>query len=310
MLERNKELRNATGDEVKPPSLAGTWKRKSVRMITVFLIGYGCVVTVVAVFQRRMLFIPERFPEAIAETRAREAGFVAWRNKAGGIIGWRIPARGVATGSVLIVHGNAGSAIGRDYIALPVHEAGDLDVYVMEYPGYGPRGGSPGKDSFFAAGEEAFALLPANKPRFLVSESLGTGVAGHLAGKYPDDVAGVVCLVPYHNLPWVAQKKMPLIPAYVLLRDRFHPAESLRNYRGPVKVVIAAQDEVIPPEAGRRLFENYDGPKEFEVIDDAQHNEVSARPVAWWKETFTFLEKNRIVKSESPVVGAQNRARQ
>lgn len=299
MLERKSDLQPLSGGEVETKSPAKTWKRKSVRMIKVFLIGYGLVVAAVVVFQRRMLYFPERFTATIAETKVKETGFVAWRNMAGEIVGWKMPATGVATASVLITHGNGGSAMDRGWIAETIQQARNVDVYVLEYPGYGARGGSPGKDSFLMAGEEAFGLLPTDKPRFVVGESLGTGVAAHLAGKFPDSVAGIVFLVPYHSLPWVAQRKMPLVPAYVLLRDRFQPSESLRAYRGPVKVIIAENDEVIPPEAGHRLFESYGGPKELEVISGAQHNDVVARTVAWWKEVFAFLEKNRPAISDS-----------
>jgi len=56
---------------------------------------------------------------------------------------------------------------------------------------------------------------------------------------------------------------MPFLPAYLLLLDRFNPAECLRDYRGPVKIVLAGADEIIPVESGRRLFEEYQGPKFF-----------------------------------------------
>jgi uncharacterized protein len=258
-------------------------------MIQTLFIGYGLIVLAVALLQRRLLFFPDTFPESLAEQRGAESGFLPWKNGKGEIIGWKLPANGPATRSVLIVHGNAGSASGRDYIAQPIHDTGSADVFVLEYPGYGARGGSPGKDSFLAAGEAAFALLPADRPRYLVSESLGTGVAAHLAGSFPDQVAGLVCFVPYHSLPWVAQRKMPFVPAYALLVDRFQPAESLKSYNGPVKVVIAERDEVIPPEAGRRLFAAYRGRKELEEIAGARHNEVAGQTPQWWNGTFEFL---------------------
>ena len=96
-------------------------------MIKVFLIGYGLVVAAVVVFQRRMLYFPERFTSTIAETRAKETGFVAWRNVAGEIVGWKMPATGVATASVLITHGNGGSAMDRGWIAETIQQARNVD---------------------------------------------------------------------------------------------------------------------------------------------------------------------------------------
>ncbi len=267
------------------------WKRKLSLMWYVLILGYGTIVFVVALMQRRMLFVPTRFDPASGEKIAAGNGFEPWRNASGSIIGWKMSANGATTASVMIVHGNAGSAAGRDYIAQPILSSSAVDVFVLEYPGYGSREGSPSKASLIAAAEEAFALLPADRPRYVVCESLGSGVGGHLARVRSNDIRGMVFFVPYHSLPWVAQRRLPFLPAGLLLRDRFEPAQDLQGFRGPVKVVVAAEDEVIPPEAGRKLYESYSGPKELQVVTGAQHNEVAEQSPDWWRETFNFFEK-------------------
>lgn len=268
-------------------------------LIKILVVGYGVVVAVVAVFQRRMIYFPSRYSAAEADVIARESGFEPWRNAKGELIGWKWPAAGEAKFSVLLTHGNGGWAADRGWIVNSLHESSaSVEVYVLEYPGYGARDGSPSKESFLRAGEEAFKALPTDKPRFLVSESLGTGVAAHLAGTFSNEVAGAVCFVPYHSLPWVAQRHMRLLPAYYLVLDRFEPAESFRNFHGPLRIVIAENDEVIPPESGRKLFESYSGPKELEVEQGALHNEVAGRTAEWWRTTFQSLEKLRESKSK------------
>jgi pimeloyl-ACP methyl ester carboxylesterase len=224
-------------------------------------------------------------------------GFVPWRNPSGQIIGWKLPASSASAGSVLVVHGNAGCAMDRGYIAKPIHDAVNVDVYVLEYPGYGSREGSPDKRSFLAAAEEAFGLLTNCLPKYLVSESIGVGVACHLAGAHPKEVAGLMLFAPYHDLASVAQRRMPFLPAYLLLLDRFNPAEDLKNYHGPVKFVVAGADEIIPVESGRRLFEGYQGPKTLQIIPGAHHNEVAEQSPEWWKEVFSFWQQNHPVKS-------------
>ena len=217
-------------------------------------------------------------------------GFVPWRNAAGQIIGWEIPAKGAAAASVLITHGNAGTALSRDYLARPIHDAEPVDVYVLEYPGYGAREGSPSKTSMVAAAEEAFHLLPAGKPRYLVSESIGTGVACELAKAHGQDVEGMALFAPYHNLASVAQRHMWFLPAYFFLLDRFNPQACLENYRGPVKFIVAGKDEIIGSASGLRLANGYQGPKELQVIPDAYHNEVCEQSPEWWREVFKFWE--------------------
>ena len=147
-------------------------------MLTPIIIAYLLLALAVMLFQRWLVFIPTRIPANVIPQVAAEHGFQPWTNTAGLVIGWKIPARDASRGSVLIVHGNAGCAVSRDYIAQPIHYAESVDVYVLEYPGYGAREGSPSKQSLDAAAEEAFQLLPADQPRYVVSESLGAGVAG------------------------------------------------------------------------------------------------------------------------------------
>jgi pimeloyl-ACP methyl ester carboxylesterase len=276
--------------ESLPKPKAGFW-RLLLRVLQLLVIGYLFVVLFVLIFQRRLIYLPTKIPADVIESVAVEHGFIAWKNPAGQIIGWKMPANDVATGSVLVVHGNAGCALSRDYIARPIHDAASVDVYVLEYPGYGARTGSPSRTSLVAAAEEAFQLLPANLPRFVVSESLGTGVACELAKNHPREVSGLALLVPYHNLASVAQRQMWFLPAYFLLFDRFNPEECLKSYHGPIKFIVAGADEIIGPAAGLRLADSYNGPKELQELPGAGHNDVAAQSPAWWQEVFSFWQE-------------------
>jgi pimeloyl-ACP methyl ester carboxylesterase len=266
---------------------------KFLRVLTAIFIAYLLLALTVLIFQRWLVFLPTRIPAGTISQVAQEHGFLPWTNADGLIIGWKMPSSNTSQGSVLILHGNAGCALSRDYLALPIHLAEAVDVYVLEYPGYGARPGSPSRQSLDAAAEEAFALLPAQRPRYLVSESLGTGVAGDLAAAHPEAIAGLAMLAPYHDLASVAQRRFWFLPAYYLLFDRFNPAASLKHYQGPVKFVVAGDDEIIGPASGRRLFAGYGGPKELEMIPGARHNDVADQSAEWWEATFQFWRTNK-----------------
>ncbi len=274
------------------PLLKKKFWRRTIRMLVTLGIAYGFLVLAVAVFQRRLIYYPRTIPPALVEQAGTELGFVPWRNPAGQIIGWKLPAVSWPEASVLITHGNAGCALDRDYLARPIHDAAPVDVYVLEYPGYGARAGSPSKTSLLAAGEEAFDLMTNGLPCYLVGESIGGGVACHLAGAHPKQVAGVVLFAPYHDLAAVAQKRMPFLPAYFLLADRFQPARDLARYHGPVKMVVAGSDEIIPASFGRQLFDGYSGPKELQVIPRAWHNDIAGQSSDWWKQVFLFWRQS------------------
>jgi len=258
------------------------------RMLFILPVTYFGIVLLAALFQRRLLYFPAKLTLAQADETAMAEGFEPWKSKAGKNIGWKIPAQDSPIGRVLLVHGNAGHALNRGYIAKPIHAAGGLDVYVLEYPGYGARTGDPNLESLLAAAEAAFDTLPTNLPIYLVSESIGAGVVAHLAKIHPRRIAGLLMFTPYDDLGSVAQSQMPLLPARWILRDRFRPAAWLADYRGPLKIVLAERDEIIPPQFGRRLYDGYAGPKELQVVPGAGHNDVAAQPPAWWRDVLSF----------------------
>jgi pimeloyl-ACP methyl ester carboxylesterase len=126
-----------------------------------------------------------------------------------------------------------------------------------------------------------------------VSESLGAGPAAHLARKFPERIAGLAMFVPYDDFGTVAQSAMPFLPARWLLRDRFLPAAWLQDYRGPVNLVLAGADEVIPTRRGQSLHDGYAGPKRLQIIPGARHNEVAEQTPEWWRAAFEFFEQHR-----------------
>ena len=84
-----------------------------------------------------------------------------------------------ARGTIIVFHGNAGSALDRSYY---VHALGRLGyrVILAEYPGYGSRSGKPGENQFTADAVETVgrAAKQFGHPLFLLGESLGCGNDG------------------------------------------------------------------------------------------------------------------------------------
>lgn len=267
-------------------------RRVLIGMLLSIIAVYFLIVVAATLFQRRLIYLPTVLPAAVADRAATENGLVAWRNGKGDIIGWKLPSTQPRIANVLVVHGNAGSATDRDYFARPIHDAAAVDVYILEYPGYGARAGSPSMTSFLAAADEAFALLPATEPVYVVGESLGSGVATYLANRQGSRVAGLALFMPYDNLASVAQAGMPFLPVSLVFRERFTPDKWLEQYRGPIKVVLAGADRVIPSRFGQRLYDGYAGPKELQVVPGAGHNDVAGQSAAWWKTVFSFWERN------------------
>ncbi|HXR03906.1 MAG TPA: alpha/beta fold hydrolase [Verrucomicrobiae bacterium] len=254
-------------------------------LVLYLVVCMGC-----AIFQRRLIYFPPVFTSGQVDQFARAARLERWRNPAGQAIGMkRLSPKQPAEGRVLVVYGNGSCATGCAHYADAIQGIAPFDVFIVEYPGYADRPGSPSQQSLFRAADEAFQLLATNGPVYLVGESLGTGVAAYLAGKYPDKVAGMVLFAPYNRLADVAQAHMPLLPVHLMLVDRFPSEDYLRNYHGPVAVLVGEEDQVVPAKFGRRLYDDYAGPKRLWDFPVDDHGSLFYRLPNVWKQIITFL---------------------
>jgi pimeloyl-ACP methyl ester carboxylesterase len=145
----------------------------------------------------------------------------------------------------------------------------------------------------FQAADEAFELLETNGPVYLLGESLGSGVAAHLAGKFPDQVAGLILLSPYNRLTGVAQYRRPYIPAWLFLVDRFPSEAYLRKYHGPVGISVDGQDTVVPEKFGLKLYTGYAGPKRLWRFPEGRHIEITEPASQFWREVLEFWQTSQ-----------------
>ena len=202
------------------------------------MLNTGCVL-----LERKLLFFPTH------DTRTN--GLPSWRDSED-VIGF---AREVNQPKAiwLMLHGNGGQAADRAYAIQAF--ASDDSIYILEYPGYGARMGKPSKESFNLAAQQAYLLLRKqypSRPVCVVSESIGSGAASYLAS-LPEPPNKLVLIAPFDRLRRVAQEHFPSWLVALLLRDDWNNVELLANYRGPVEIYGAANDEVIPVSHARAL---------------------------------------------------------
>jgi pimeloyl-ACP methyl ester carboxylesterase len=221
------------------PRLTNWALRAGIILLALYLI----LLAVVFLIQRSLLFFP-----------SHEAG-------SGELVPWRDGQRTIGfcrevpspRALWLMMHGNAGQAAGRGYVLSHISEHDSL--YVLEYPGYGLRAGHPSRESMNLAAAEAYRLLRTSHPGVpvcVLGESIGSGPACALAlEKVPPDK--IVLVVPFDNLASVASEHLRILPARLLLRDRWNNVESLRHYTGPVEIFGATGDGIIPIEHAKAL---------------------------------------------------------
>jgi uncharacterized protein len=258
---------------------------------------YLILCVAMAVSQRSFIYHPSVYTSPQVDQMAQSAKLERWTNSTGQFIGLkRLSLKQLAEGIVLVMYGNGGTAIGSSHYADDIQKVAAFDVFILEYPGYEDRPGSPSQKNFFNAADEAFQTIPTNKPVYLVGESLGSGVASYLAGTYPEKIAGIVLISPFNRLTSVAQNHYPILPVWFLLVDRFPSEVYLHNYHGKVGITADGRDAIVPEKFGLRLYSGYPDPKKLWEFSNGGHCEIMEQPSVFWKEVVGFWQTSQTTK--------------
>lgn len=253
-------------------------------------VGYLILCVALYASQDRLLFFPTLAAAGEFDAAARDAGFEPWTNARGERIGWKSPAHPGAD-ALLILHGNGGHALARNYAALrrddtSLRPPGDapFQLFLLEYPGYGARPGPTSAETLVAAAVDGIDVLTAEDPRrriFLFGQSLGTGIACAAAAERPERIAGLALLTPFDSLARAAGHHYPWLPVRLLLRHRLDSDRNLARYRGPVAFLVAGRDGTTPPALAERLHAIYPGPKRLWLAPEASHNDFDLLLAPW-----------------------------
>ena len=95
----------------------------------------------------------------------------------------------------------------------------------------------------------------------------------------------------YNRLTDAAQFHYPVLPVGLLLLDRFPSEDYLKNYQGPVGILVGGRDEVVPERLGRRLYDGYTGPKHLWEFPDDGHGDLFDRLPDVWSQ---FIDLCRV----------------
>jgi fermentation-respiration switch protein FrsA (DUF1100 family) len=193
------------------------------------------------------------------------------------ILAWKLAPRDDRVPVLLYLHGNGGSLLHRVTRVQRFQREGWGALFV-QWRGYG---GNPGSPSEAGLAEDARAGLAALREEgiapariVLWGESLGTGPAVRLAVEQPEAVSAAVLESPYTSLLDLAKLHYPLLPASLLLRDRFDNHARIAHVRAPILILQGSRDTLVPPEMGRRLAARATAPVEIWEAPQAGHNEI------------------------------------
>ena len=253
---------------------------------------YLVVVVAMASLQDQFIYYPEKTDPKRIEGRASERGLLLWPHKVEthrGFIPLSTPPK--ARGTVLVFHGNAGTALDRIYYVAALGRIG-YRVVLAEYPGYGSRPGKPGENQFTEDAVESIrlAIEEFRRPLYLLGESLGCGVVSAAVAESNWPIDGLALITPWDSLTHLAMDKYWFLPVRWMLKDTYDNVANLAGYHGPVAVAMAGQDEIIPNRLTQHLYETLRDPKRLWTFPNSGHNSWPSNPdESWWIEMMNFL---------------------
>jgi len=178
--------------------------------------------------------------------------------------GWFVTAR-EQNGVLLFFHGNAGNISHRLDSLRIFHEMG-LAALIIDYRGYGRSQGEISEQGTYLDAEAAWNYLTEEKKvpsdRIVVfGRSLGGAIAAHCAAHHKP--GALIIESAFTSVPDMAARLYPFLPVRLLSRFRYNTLKELQSVNCPVLVIHSRDDEIIPFENGRQLYQAAPEPKRF-----------------------------------------------
>ena len=184
--------------------------------------------------------------------------------------------------TILFFHGNAELSNEYDEIA-SYYNKFEMNFIVADYRGYGLSSGSPTKDNLHSDSKKIFSYVHSyliennylNK-KIIMGRSLGSASASEIMFNKKIDLDG--CIIesgfgtetPLMNI-------LNINPEDIGYKTKhgFENLKKISNYDGPLFIIHAEQDDIIPLDEAKLMYNNSKSKqKELWVIDNANHNNI------------------------------------
>jgi len=267
--------------------------RGFLRLSGVVFVGWLLVVALMVALESSLIYFPARELAARPADYGLEAEELRVTAADGvGLHGWWIKGRGET--ALVWYHGNAGNISHRLENARELVERFGLDIFLVDYRGYGLSEGAPSEPGLYADGlavyDEARAKGFAPGAIVLFGRSLGASVAVEVA--LAREARAIILETPFRSLPAMAREHYPFVPTF-LIRTRYDSEAKIPRLRVPVLVLHGDRDEIVPLSHAQRLFDLAPEPKRFFLIRGAGHNDTYvAGGDAYFDAWREFLEEH------------------
>ena len=237
--------------------------------------GYCCLVLLLYIFQRNLLYYPSTKNAKPADYGISEMALVEILTSDGLKLNAWFKEAEEGKQTILYLHGNAGHLGNRSTKVKKYLDAG-FGLLLLSYRGYGGNSGKPSEKNLYIDGHAAISFLikyqvPLSNT-VIYGESLGTGVAVEIARNLR-----INCLIleaPFSSMTEVAAHHYFYLPTRFLLKDHYNSIGKINEITTPILFVHGELDSVVPWKIGKRLYTAAPQPKELLLIKPANHNNL------------------------------------
>jgi uncharacterized protein len=260
--------------DAAPHTLGGILARIFLSIVKTVVVIYVGLLVGVYICQRELEYLPvPDFAGTPKENGVEEMSIVTVKTSDNlSLMGWFAPPKIAGQKVVVIYHGNGanlGAKAGRARLFLDK----GYGVFLCEYRGFGGNPGSPTEEGVYNdaravinwLGEKGFSKSSV----VLYGESLGTGIAVQMATEFQP--FGLILEAPYSSALSVAERRYPIFPVALLMKDRFDSISKIGRFKLPLLIVHGDRDHIIPIVFSRDLFNAANEPKKFIQVDGAGH---------------------------------------
>lgn len=242
-------------------------------IILYIFVTYLGLVVFLYVFQRRLIYIPDRRVPAIS--KAPWAELIEIKTADGLTLNsWWCPPKNYADPVISFFHGNAHNIESR----IPKTEVfiqKGYGVLLIEYRCYGGNPGSPTETGLYHDARAHLDWLFKDRKiksenLILYGESLGSGIAVQMATEYK--AKALILDVPFFSVLEMCKFRAPFIPCMEkLVKDQYRSDLKIDTLYLPVFIGVGERDFVIPYRFGTKLFEAANEPKKYMKYPKAGH---------------------------------------
>ena len=230
-------------------------------ILTIFVI-YFFVLVFLYFYQRNLLYHPnennysgDKISVDIEKVKIETADNIK-------LLGWYHEKNLKDYKTLVYFHGNAGSLENRIH-KLNHFQDMNINFLIIAWRGFNGNKGKPSERGLYVDGKSAIDWLIKKgvdeKNLILYGESLGTGVATHLAQN--KNYAGVILETPFTSMVDAAKNFYPYIPINLLLKDKFENFKKVKNINTPILVMHGEVDQIVPFSMGKKIYEIANNPK-------------------------------------------------